>query len=150
MDDATIAAAVALRFDPTTMTAPTGYTAVANSTHLLDVGITGLPCVRIFEGDEHIEYDPGLSRSVELDFIARFYYSLATPLPTVMAALYAWRPILRNRLPTSSADTMTLGLSYVEWARITDIRMGWQMPYGSEFYIGFELPIRVSVAEAVT
>ena len=45
---------------------------------------------------------------------------------------------------------MTLGLSYVEWARITDIRMGWQMPYGSEFYIGFELPIRVSVAEAVT
>jgi len=141
-----ITTAIALRFDPSTITAPAGgYDNVRVSTGNLPNQMVPLPAVLVFPSNgEFLPQTTGARRDSDTEFVVRFYYNQTGDLPRDTVALRKWLTILVTRLDgaVQLGGTVTL-------ARVVSWRVD-VFDYALLQYTGIELVINVHVEEAVT
>lgn len=144
MNTGDIASAIATRYSG--ITAPSGYDAIATSTHLLPGAISTTPTVLVFPPTSTIHYEPGALMTSEVLFPVRCYFAEKSGPEQEAAILHAWYGLLLARL----VGQFTLGLSpTVEWARVTESRAG-TLTYAGIDYVGVELTVNVLVQEAIS
>lgn len=145
MDLSAIAAAIALRFDPSTVTPPSGYDDIKLSTHRLPNAITETPTVLVMATSGDFSY-ASMMRTGNLGFRVAFYYAPKEDLPRVMDALYAWFPVLVERL----VGQVQLGQSAngVTHAVIGGYNVGW-IRHADIEYAGIEFGVVVHLSEGV-
>ena len=136
-----ITIALALRFDPSTVTPPAGgYDNIRVSTGNLPNQMVPLPAVLVFpEAGEFRSY-PGKRDSTHR-FIVRFYYSQTGDLARDTVALRKWLAVLVDQLKLAAQ----LG-GIVTLARVDSYEVG-TFPYAGLDYSGIELSVSVVVNE---
>ena len=147
MDFAAIASAIALRFDATTITPPTGYNDVALSTHRLPNAITSLPTALVFPSEDVLAYGPG-RRSGDLVHPVRFYVEAAADRPRAMDALYAWKSVLIDQVE-GNFDLDQSASGHVTHATITSAGGG-PASYGGQDYVALEFSVNVHIVQAIS
>ena len=150
MDLADIASALATRYSSGSLTAPTGYTTVQSSTHLLAEGGGKTPFVRIlFDGLHDVELPVGRRRKGIARFIVRFHVDQASSLENVTTALYAWHDVLLDR----TVGQLQLGegatSNAVTGAYVSGTRFGLTTLGGAEYAV-IELTVDVSFNHSVS
>ena len=145
MDLAAVAAQIAVRFGPTTITPPTGYDDVALSTHLLPQAIVTTPTVIVFPPDITYNY-PTANRTGDATFPVRFYIAQTGSLAAATTAVYAWYSVLVEQL----VGNMALGQAAtgVTHALIAGSRIG-HMTYADTEYLGIEFAVVVHLVESL-
>lgn len=146
MDVAAIASAIALRFDASTITPPSGYSDVAFATHKLPNAITSLPTALVFPPTGSFAYGPG-RRTGDLSFPVRFYVEQAADRPRATAALYAWQSVLMDQLE-GDFDLGQSGSGHVTHAVIDTVSAG-SLGYGGADYVGLEFSVDVHIVQAI-
>lgn len=136
-----ITVALALRFDPSTVTAPAGgYDNIRVSTGNLPNQMTPLPTVLVFpESGEFTAY-PGKRDSLH-QFVVRFYYNHTGDLVRDTVALRKWATILVDQLKVATQLGGTVTRATVD---------SWSMgvfTYAGLDYTGLELHVGVLVNE---
>ena len=141
-DFTAIAAALAARYAPGALTAPTGYDTIRLSTYTPAEAMLPLPCVLVF-APESGEFATGNgTRTGTHDWVVRFYYDQAGDLARQAAALLAWAPVLFDQLRAA----VTLSGTAIS-ARLASYRIGY-MQYAGDDYAGIEMRVRVQTSEA--
>lgn len=129
-----VAAALAGRFAPGTMTAPTGYDAVRSSTSRLPNQLSPTPCVLIFPDSGEFDTGNGTRLGVQ-KWLVRFYYDQTGDLERGTAALLAWLDVLTDQL----RDSVQLG-GIVTRATVDGWKSG-TLTYAGVDYFGIELAV---------
>ena len=145
MDVQAIAQALAARFAPANVTAPSGLQNIRVSTEYLPDFITSPPTVLVFPPEEQFSYTPGSRQSVQ-DWPIRFYEAQVTGPGRTVDRLYRWRSVLIGQL----LDQTQLGESAdgVAWVGIVAARIG-TLTYGDVEFQGIEMVARVRLAEGI-
>lgn len=142
MTDFTAAAtALAARYAPAQMTAPTGYKAVKLSTFTPPEAMPPTPCVFVFAPEAGTYDTGGGTRIGEHDFMVRFYYDQAGDMARQAAALLKWMPVLFGQLRQSVNLSSTVDL-----AHLVSYKTGY-ITYSGLDYAGIEMTVRVVTSE---
>lgn len=142
MDDAAVATAIAARF--ANLTPPTGEDPITNPTDQLPSQVSSSPALLVFPADEELEWLPNKVRKGEHFFTVEFMRAQNGDFSTRMAAMTAWRPVLRDRV----AGQMQLGLAYVDFAELRAISLV-EVTYAAIKYDALELAVYVRTREVV-
>ena len=143
-----VADAIAVRFGPTVITAPSGESNVAQSTAVLPAAITDEPTVLVFPPEIDFSYGPSLRKAYAV-FPVRFYiYQVrsdernATLLLNWMSALYA-----TIGAASDGAAHLTLS-STVNMATMSNVQPG-KLTYAGTEFDGLEWSVRVNLGEGL-
>jgi hypothetical protein len=141
-----IAQALAVRFGPTVVSAPSGETNVTQSTAALPATITDEPVVLVYPPSSvTLNYSAG-TRSGIATYPVRFYIYKVRDTPRNAALIDSWIGSLYAMLD----GQVHLGLSsYVTHAVVTNILVG-PLSYGGVDFHGIELTVEVHVWEALS
>ena len=146
MDLQAIAQALAARYAPANVTAPTGLQTIRLATDYLPDEITAPPTVLVFPPEEAFSYTPGSRQSVQ-DWPIRFYEAQVTGPGRHVERLYLWRPVLIGQLLPNSLLGQS-GSGGVAWAAIVSARIG-TLDYAGTTFQGIEMVARVRLAEGI-
>ncbi len=135
-----IAVALAARFAPAQVTAPTGYDPITISSGDLPESMYPTPCVLTFPETGTFRYFPSKRDSTHI-FTVRFYFNQTGDLERDMIALRRWLTVLVYQLKVATQ----LG-GIVTGARVMTWKMG-TLTYASTQFSGLELGVEVSVNE---
>lgn len=147
MDVQAIAQALALRYDPSNVTAPSGLVNIRLSTERLPDAILKPPTVLVFPPEEQFAYTPGSRQSVQ-DWPIRFYEAQVTGPGRTVERLYLWRSVLIGQLLPNTLLGQS-GDGGVAWAAIVSARIG-TLTYGEVDFQGIDMVARVRLAEGIT
>jgi hypothetical protein len=137
-----ITVALALRFDPSTVTPPTGgYDNIRVSTGNLPNQMTPLPTVLVFPENGTLTYVPS-KRDSDHIFVVRFYYNQTGDLARDTVSLRKWLTVLVDQLKNATQLGGT-----VTYARVEGYTVG-TFTYAGLEYSGVELTVHVKVNEA--
>lgn len=140
-----IGQAIAVRFGPTVVTAPSGESNVAQSTAALPDAITDEPTVLVFPPEVEFSYGPS-SRKAVATYPVRFYLWKLRDNPRNAELQNNWISALYAQLD----GQVHLGLSsYVTHATVENILPG-KLVYGDVEYYGIEFSVEVHIAEGMT
>jgi hypothetical protein len=141
-----IAVALAVRFGPTVVSAPSGETNVTQATSALPAAITDEPVVLVFPPTSvQLGYTTG-TRSGVATYPVRFYIYKVRDEPRNATLINKWIGALYAQLD----GQVHLGLSsYVTHAVVTGIQAG-PLTYGGIEFHGIELTAEVHVWEALS
>jgi hypothetical protein len=146
MDLLAIARALAARYDPSNVTAPSGLQNIRLSTERLPDFIAMPPTVIVFPPEEQFAYTPGSRQSVQ-DWPIRFYEDEVSGPGRTVERLYRWRPVLVGQL-LPNTQLGQAGSGGVAWAGIVSVRIG-TLGYGEKQFQGIEMMARVRLAEGI-
>ena len=135
-----IADALAARFAPAQVTAPTGYLTIRVATAKTPNHLPPLPCVLVFPDAGTFRTGNG-TRIGDATFLVRFYYSQIGDLARDVAACRAWLTVLADQLKVS----VQLG-GTVTTARVDTWKIG-QMSYAGLDYSGIEFGVTIVTTE---
>ena len=136
-----IAAALAARFAPGTITAPGSYRAMRTATHALPNQLPPTPCVLVFPESGTFDTGNG-TRTGSSEWTVRFYYDQASDLTRQSVALLAWLGVLVDQLRAS----VTLSGNVVT-ARVDGWSIG-LLTYADQPYAGIELKVGMVTSES--
>lgn len=140
IDYQAIAQALAVRFGPAQVTAPSGLAPIRLATEKLPANLTGvLPATLVFPPEEpEFRYSAG-TRSVIQFWPVRFYIASAAEQPRRVTDLYRWR----SAIYAQTEGQVHLGLSaYVTHAVVVSAMTG-VLPYAGEDHDGISLTVAV-------
>jgi hypothetical protein len=149
LDMLAIADALADRYAPANVTAPSGYTNIRSSTARLTNNLSAFPLVEVYPpgpGESEVIYSGGERVGHHL-FTVRFYLGRSSgDLPRDMAGLYAWWGVLLNQLH----GAVKIGLpAVVTKAYVQDSGIGTH-EYGGVEYGVVELSVMVDTSDTYT
>jgi len=137
--------AIAVRFGPTIVTAPSGETNIQQSTTSLPATISDEPVVFVFPPDINFEYGPGLRKGVAV-YPVRFYIYKVRNNERNTDLLNNWMTALYATLDGQAH----LGLSStVNYAVMSNVQPG-PLTYGGTEYHGLEWKVSVKLGEGMT
>jgi hypothetical protein len=140
-----VADAIAVRFGPTVVTAPSGETNIRQSTASLPDAISEEPVVFVFPPALDFSYGPSLRKAVAI-YPVRFYIYKVRDNSRNTDLLNNWMTALYATLDGSTH----LGLSsYVNTATISDVTPG-PLKYGNIEFHGLEWTVRVAMGEGLS
>jgi hypothetical protein len=140
-----VADAIAVRFGPTVVTAPSGETNIQLATASLPEAITEEPTVLVFPPELDFSYGPSLRKASAI-YPVRFYIYRVRDTPRNATLLNNWITALYAALDGSAH----LGLSsYVNNAVLLNVTPG-PLKYGEIEYHGLQLTVRVGLGEGFT
>ena len=141
----TVAQAIAVRFGPTVVSAPSGEDNIAQSTAALPDVISDEPTVLVFPPEVQFGYGPSLRKAVAT-YPVRFYLWNVRDKPRNAALVMNWI----SALYASIDGQAHLGLSsYVNTATLGTVTPGTLTYGGTEFY-GLELSVEVTLSEGLS
>lgn len=146
MDMQAIAQALAARYAPANVTAPSGLQNIRLSTERLPDVLSMPPAVLVFPPEEEFSYTPGSRQSVQ-DWPIRFYHEEVSGPGRTVENLYLWRPVLIGQLLPNSQLGQS-GSGGVAMATIVAARIG-TLVYGDIQFQGIEMVARVRLAEGI-
>lgn len=137
-----ITVALAARFAPAQVTAPTGYDPITISTGDLPEGLLPTPCVLVFPNEGAFDYEKGVGKRDGVHaFAVRFYFNQIGDLERDTVALRKWLTVLVDQLRLSSqlAGIVT-SAKVTDWAIVI-------LKYAGQEYTGIELTVRIVANE---
>ena len=135
-----IADALAARFAPGQLTAPTGYLTIRVATAKTPNQLPPLPCVLVFPDSGTFTTGNG-TRLGNHSFLVRFYYNQIGDMARDVEACRDWLTVLADQLRTS----VQLG-GTVSYCRLDTWKIG-QLSYGGVDYSGIEFGVAIETAE---
>jgi hypothetical protein len=141
-----IAVALAVRFGPTVVSAPSGETNVVQSTAALPDAITDEPTVLVFPPSSiQFSYGPSIRKGVAF-YPVRFYIYKVRDTSRNSTLLNDWISALYAQLD----GQVHLGLSsYVDYGVVDEIMVG-PLTYAGIEYHGLEFTVRVPFQEGLS
>lgn len=141
-----IASAVAVRFNATNTTPPSGEAPVHESTHYLPTAVTTTPTVLVFPPAASLNFQPsGPYRVTHLPFPVRVLIGQESERPDSMRRAYLWYGALLDQ-PLGNIDLDQTGVQYTE---VTDFRIG-EYRYAEQDYITIEFNVLVHFEDTPT
>ena len=146
MDFKALAAALALRYDPTNVTPPTGYSNITASTATPPNALPRSPYVVIWPTEGDVTVTPGTVDGLHT-FLVNFYYAKhEADIPREFAALESWLGVLLGQ--TYGA----LKLGYTDDTVMKAIPIHWSigaLEYAGMTYDGITITINIWTKEYV-
>ena len=144
-DFSAVAAAIAVRFGPTIVSAPSGETAITQSTSTLPDVISDDNVVLVFPPELDFNYGPSLRKALAI-YPVRFFIYKVGDNPRNSAKLYAW---LNAFYATLDAGTHLTLSTYVQTAVLESAKVG-ELNYGGIAFYGIEFQVRVVLGEGLS